>query len=164
MGIQEKIAAFLAQGPFAVVGASGDRSKYGNKVLRAYQQRGMRLLPVNPNQTEIEGLACYPDLASLPEPVHGVSIVTPPAITEKVVEEAAAAGIKYVWMQPGAESPTAIARAEELGLEFIAGGPCVLVTLRYRERAGREAGRLRCRCAGSLPPLACGTGLRRFRL
>lgn len=133
MNDSEKIDRFLAHGPYAVVGASADRSKYGNKVLRVYQQRGLTVYPVNPKEREIEGLRCYPDLASLPEPVHGVSIITPPAVTEKVVQQAAAAGIGHVWMQPGAESAEALRRADELGLETIAGGPCLLVVLRYRE-------------------------------
>lgn len=131
--VDARISAFLNGTTFAVVGASNDRSKYGNKVLRVYQQNGLTVYPVNPRVEEIEGLACYPDLASLPEPVHGVSIVTPPAVTEKVVEQAHAAGIRYLWMQPGAESDRAIERGKELGLEVIAGGPCVLVKLRYRE-------------------------------
>jgi len=127
------IQEFLQHGPFAVVGASNDREKYGNKVLRVYQQRGLKAYPINPKETAVEGLTCYPDLKSLPEPVERVSIITPPAVTERVVEDAAAAGVKYVWMQPGAESPAAIRRATELGLKVIAGGPCVLVVLRYRE-------------------------------
>ncbi len=131
--VDARISAFLNGTTFAVVGASNDRSKYGNKVLRVYQQNGLTVYPVNPRVEEIEGLTCYPDLASLPEPVHGVSIVTPPAVTEKVVEQAHAAGIRYLWMQPGAESDRAIERGKELGLEVIAGGPCVLVKLRYRE-------------------------------
>jgi len=130
---QEKIDAFLAQGPHAVAGASSNRAKYGNKVLRAYMQHGMRVFPLNPNEAEVEGLQSYADVASLPEPVQGISIVTPPAVTEKIVEQAAEAGIRYLWMQPGAESPAAVRRANELGLVTIAGGPCLLVTLRYRE-------------------------------
>ena len=59
--------------------------------------------------------------------------MTPPAVTEKIVEQAHAAGIHHLWMQPGAESDRAIERAEELGLVVIAGGPCILVKLRYRE-------------------------------
>ncbi len=125
--------AFLSGSSFAVVGASADRSKYGNKVLRAYLQAGRRVFPVNPKLDEIEGQTCYPDLASLPEPVHGVSIVTPPAVTEAIVEQAAAAGITNIWMQPGAESDKAIARAGELGLELIHSGPCVLVAQDFRE-------------------------------
>ncbi len=133
METREKIDAFLAGDAFAVVGASRDRSKYGNKVLRAYMQRGKKVFPVNPEAEEVEGLTAYADLASLPAPVHGVSVVTPPEVTERIVEEAAAAGVGHVWMQPGAESPAALRRAEELGMGAIGGGPCALVTLGYRE-------------------------------
>jgi predicted CoA-binding protein len=133
MDEQERIQKFLAGETFAVVGASTDRAKYGNKVLRAYLQNGRRVFAVNPKETVIENVPCCPDLASLPEPVHGISIVVPPAVTERVVEEAAQAGISNVWMQPGAESPAAVRRAEHLGLNLIAGGPCILVTLRYHE-------------------------------
>lgn len=131
--VDARISAFLNGTTFAVVGASNDRSKYGNKVLRVYQQNGLTVYPVNPRVEEIEGLTCYPDLASLPEAVHGVSILTPPAVTEDIVEQAHAAGVPYLWMQPGAESDRAIERAGELGLNVIAGGPCILVKLRYRE-------------------------------
>lgn len=133
MNQQDRIRTFLDGKCFAVVGASSNREKYGNKVLRAYLQKNRKVFPVNPNEAEVEGLKSYPNLASLPEPVDGVSIITRPEITEKIVEEAAAAGIRNVWMQPGAESAQALRRAEELGLNAIGGGPCVLVTLGYRE-------------------------------
>lgn len=126
--------AFLGGGPFAVVGASTNREKYGNKVLRVYQQNGREVYPVNPRAEEIEGLAAYPDLASLPEVPHGVSIITPPAITEQVVEQAVGLGVKHLWMQPGAESPRAVAYARENGVNVVANGPCVLVVLGYHER------------------------------
>lgn len=132
--LNAKISEFLAGEVYAVVGASSDRSKYGNKVLRSYLQNGRRAIPVNPREGKVEGIAAVPDLASLPEPVHGVSIITPPEITERIVEEAASAGVKRLWMQPGAESAEAVRRAEELGLSVIAGGPCLLVSLGYRER------------------------------
>jgi predicted CoA-binding protein len=132
--LQSKIEDFLAGSVYAVVGASNDRWKYGNKVLRCYVQNGRRAIPVNPSAKVVEGIEAVPDLASLPEPVHGASIITPPEVTERVVEEAARAGVKRLWMQPGAESERAIERAEELGLSVIAGGPCVLVVLGYRER------------------------------
>ena len=130
----EAIVDFLAGTTYAVVGASNERWKYGNKVLRCYLQNGRKAIPVNPNATIVEGIAAVPDLASLPEPVHGASIITQPEITEEIVEEAAKAGITRLWMQPGAESDRAIERAEELGLSVIAGGPCVLVALGFRER------------------------------
>ena len=131
--IQDLIQSFLASGPFAVVGASTDRSKYGNKVLRCYQQHGREVFPINPKAPEVEGLKAYPSLASLPVPVGAISVITPPAATEQVVREAAAAGVKHVWMQPGAESEAAIEAARALGLSVIAGGPCLLVVLGYRE-------------------------------
>jgi predicted CoA-binding protein len=131
--IQENIRSFLAEGPFAVVGASTDRDKYGNKVLRCYQQHGKEVFPINPKEAEVEGLKAFPGLAALPVKPRGISIITPPPVTLKVVEEAAALGINQVWMQPGAESAEAIARADELGLNVIAGGPCLLVVLGYHE-------------------------------
>lgn len=133
MTVQERIADFLAEGPWAVAGASTSRDKYGNKVLRAYLQRGMEVFAINPRAETIEGVASYPDVASLPDNVRGLSIVTPPAITERIVEDAAARGIRHLWMQPGAESDAALARAAELGLSVIAGGPCLLVKLGFRE-------------------------------
>ena len=133
MSEQEQIKQFLAGRRFVVVGASKDRAKYGNKVLRAYLQNNRDAVPVNPGADEVEGLKAYRDLASVPEDVDGVSIITPPAVTEKVVEQALERGIKNIWMQPGAESQAAIEAAKEAGANVIAGGPCLLVALRYRE-------------------------------
>ena len=136
MEISARISAFLAGGPHAVVGASRDRAKYGNKVLRCYMQHQRSVYPVNPPATEVEGLPAYADLGALPEAVHGISIITPPQITEAIVEEAAAAGIEHLWMQPGAESPRAVERAAALGLSLIADGSCILVVLGYSEQNG----------------------------
>ena len=133
MDVQAEIQEFLAGSSFAVAGASTNREKYGNKVLRCYLQNDLVAWPVHPSEEEIEGVACSPDLASLPEDVHGLSIITPPAVTESLVEQAAEAGIKRLWMQPGAESPKAVERALELGLHVIAGGPCLLVALNFRD-------------------------------
>lgn len=133
MTLHEKIDQFLAGAPHAVVGASRSRSKYGNKVLRAYLQNHLPVFPVNPRASEVEGLESYPDLASLPQPVHGISIITPPEITEEIVDEAARLGIGNVWLQPGAESDEALERAGGAGMNVIAGGPCLLVALGYRE-------------------------------
>lgn len=129
----ERIQAFLASGPFAVVGASTDRSKYGNKVLRCYLQHGKEVYPINPRAPEVEGVKAYPSLAALPRPVPAISVITPPAATEQVVREAHAAGVRHVWMQPGAESAEAVRAAEALGMDVIAGGPCLLVVMGYHE-------------------------------
>ena len=129
----DRIDRFLEGAPHAVVGASRLRHKYGNKVLRAYLQNERPVIPVHPAVDTIEGLRAYPDLQSLPEPVHGISIITPPAVTERVVEQAGLLGIEHIWMQPGAESALAVQRATQLGMNVIAGGPCLLVVLRYKE-------------------------------
>jgi predicted CoA-binding protein len=136
MNESDRIQTFLAGRRFAVVGASSSREKYGNKVLRAYLQDGRDAVPVNPAGGEIEGLTAATSLAAVPGEIDGVSIITPPPVTEKVVDQAIERGIKHIWMQPGAESANAIERAEQSGASVIAGGPCILVTLRYRESNG----------------------------
>lgn len=128
-----RIEQFLSGRVFAVAGASTDRAKYGNKVLRCYQQAGRTVYGIHPRESSIEGAPSFAKLSDLPQKIDGLSIVTPPAVTEKLVEEAAAAGVKRVWMQPGAESPAAVQRAEALGLEVIWGGPCILVVAGYHE-------------------------------
>ncbi len=128
---QERIDRFLGGGPFAVVGASTNREKFGNMILRCYMEDDREVYPINPRAKEIEGLECFPDLASLPKKPHGISVITPSKITEAVVEEAAKAGIENIWMQPGAESERAVSRAEELGMNVIAGGPCLLVVMGF---------------------------------
>jgi predicted CoA-binding protein len=133
MDLDQRIKAFLDGSPHAVVGASTNREKYGNKVLRVYQQNDRPVFPVNPRADEVEGLKAYPDLKSLPEKPHGISVITPPDITKSIVEEAAALGIKHVWMQPGAEFENAEQRGEELGVNIIAGDACALVVMGYHE-------------------------------
>lgn len=127
------IEDFIAGRVFAVAGASTHREKYGNKVLRCYLQHGRKAYPVNPHASTVEGLQAYPDLRSLPEAVHGVSIITPPVVTQRVVEDAIAMGIRHVWMQPGAESPAAVRRAREAGINVIGGEACLLVILGFHE-------------------------------
>jgi predicted CoA-binding protein len=133
MSSQGNIKTFLAGKRFAVVGASQDREKYGNKVLRVYKQNDIEVVPVNPTADAVEELAAYPDLPSVPGSVDGVSIVTPPRVTEQVVKQAIALGINNIWMQPGAESAAAIDLAKHAGANVIAGGPCILVALHYHD-------------------------------
>jgi len=134
MDQQSNIKDFLAGAPHAVIGASRDSSKIGNRVFQVYLQTNRPAYPVNPSAAQIEGHRAYPDLASLPEPVYGISVITPPHISESIVEQAGKLGIKQIWFQPGAESPNAVARSKELGMNVISGGPCILVTLGYRDR------------------------------
>jgi predicted CoA-binding protein len=133
MTIAERIEAFLDARAFGVVGASAKPYKYGNKVLRCYQQHHRTVVPVNPHAKVIEGLACVSSVNDLPGQVSSISIITPPRVTEQVVREAAAKGIRNIWMQPGAESAQAIETCEQAGVNVIADGSCLLVVLGYRE-------------------------------
>ena len=130
----DPIERFLTSPAYGVVGASPRRHKYGNKVLRCYQQNGRRVIPVNPREQEVEGVACVASVLDLPDEVQSISVITPPPVTERVVDEAIRKGIKHVWMQPGAESDQAVAACQAAGINVIADGSCVLVVLGYRER------------------------------
>lgn len=126
----EMIARFLESQEFAVVGASTNRTKFGNQVLRHYLKHGKTVYPIHPKEPEIEGLQCYPSLRTAPRTIEAVSIITPPSITEMIVQEAIELGIRKLWMQPGAESPKAIAMANDAEIDCIAGEACVLIELR----------------------------------
>lgn len=131
--VPELIEDFLSEGPWAVVGASNDREKYGNKVLRAYIQSGRASWPVNPGSDKVEGFTAYPDLDSLPSVPRGISIITPPKVTEKIVADAVRLGVQFVWMQPGAESAAAMAIAAKGGIHAIGDGSCLLVVVGFKE-------------------------------
>jgi uncharacterized protein len=131
MNIDQQIDLFLASTIFGVVGASASRDKYGNKVLRCYQQNGKTVIPVNPNEKEIEGIACVATIAELPAEVKSLSIITPPAVTAQLVPQAIEKGITSIWMQPGAEHSDAVALCRERGINIIADGSCLLIVLGY---------------------------------
>lgn len=133
MTVQQQISQFLASPAFAVIGASADRQKYGNKVLRCYQQHGKRVVPVNPNETTIEGIPCVAVISDLPPDVVSISMITPPVVTARLVPLAIDRGIKNIWMQPGAEHPEAVALCRERGVNVIADGSCVLVVMGYSD-------------------------------
>lgn len=133
MTIPERIEVFLGAEAFGVVGASAQPHKYGNKVLRCYQQNQRTVVPVNPMEKEIEGLACVTSVTDLPDHVGSISIITPPQVTEQVIAQAIARGIRNIWMQPGAESAQAVAACGIAGINVIADGSCLLVVLGYRE-------------------------------
>jgi predicted CoA-binding protein len=130
----DPIDRFLESKAYGVVGASTRRHKYGNKVLRCYQQAGRRAIPVNPREPEIEGVPCVASVLTLPGDVKSISVITPPAVTERVVQDAIRRGIENVWMQPGAESEASVEACRQAGINVIADGSCVLVVLGYRER------------------------------
>lgn len=127
MADRDVLDEFLRGQRWAVVGASGDRTKFGNITFRELQRRGKQVYPVNRKSAQIEGETCYPSLSALPEPVERVLIVVPPKESEAVVKEAAEAGIDRVWFQPGAESMAALAYCEAHGMVAVS-GHCILRT------------------------------------
>ncbi len=104
----------------AVLGASADRRKYGNKSVRAHVLQEYEVFPVNPTEREIEGLKAYPNLASVPvAQLDRITVYLPPQIGIGLLEQMAAKRPKEVWFNPGSESPALLARAETLGLPVI---------------------------------------------
>lgn len=135
--VDQQIEEFLAAPAFGVVGASEDPEKYGHMCFACLINHGRTAYPINPRAKTVLGFTAYPTISTLPEKVLSISIITPPAVTNKVVDEAIAAGVKNVWMQPGAESPSAIERAEQAGLNVIHSGPCLLVVIARMPRKAR---------------------------
>lgn len=124
--MQSEIKQFFESDAYAVVGASKNRTKFGNKVLRCYIEKNFVVYPVNPVESQIEGLNCFRCIKDLPHTVTSISVITQPKVTEEIVERAYLKGIKNIWMQPGAESKTAIQKCKDYGINVIAGGPCIL--------------------------------------
>lgn len=116
---EDLISDFVNRRTWAVVGASQDRSKFGNRIFRSLRDAGYTVFPVNPKGGMLEGVEVYPSLAALPEPPEVVDLVVPPTVTERVVEEAHSLGLTRIWMQPGAESEAAIAYCNEHDIEVV---------------------------------------------
>ena len=111
----------------AILGASTNREKFGNKAVRAHVDQGFEVYPVNPRATEVEGLKCYASIADVPGPIDRVSIYLPPAIVIDELDAIASRNPKEVWLNPGAESEAVIAKATELGLNVVVA--CSIVNL-----------------------------------
>ena len=121
MTSKSAIDDFVSQRTFAIVGVSRSGKKFGNNTFRELTSHGYKLYPIHPEAETLEGVPAYKDFASLPEKVNGVIVIVPPAQTEKVVQDAAAAGIKRIWMQQGAQSDSAIRFCRENGITEIHG-------------------------------------------
>jgi len=103
----------------AIIGASSDRQKFGNKAVRAFRQQGYQVYPVNPKEAEIEGLPTYKSIADVPVRPEMVSVYVPPPVLVKLLPEIAKKGCDELWLNPGTESDEVLAEAERLGLNAI---------------------------------------------
>jgi predicted CoA-binding protein len=122
------IAAFLAEKRVAVAGLSRGGKAFSNSAFAEMKKRGYELFPVNPSADSIEGQKCYPSLSALSGKAKAAIVFTNPSVTESVVKDAAAAGIKRLWIQQGAESEAAIKAAEAAGISLVA-GQCIFMHL-----------------------------------
>lgn len=102
----------------AIIGASKDRAKYGNKAVRAYFDAGWNVFPINPKEKQVETLACYSSLASAPS-ADRVTLYVPPAVAVGLLKEIKAAGYQEVFVNPGVESDVLFSEAEKLGLKLV---------------------------------------------
>lgn len=125
----DSAAKFLRASSFAVAGASRNQAKYGSKVFAALVSSGRVVYPINPSAGKIGGSTAYPNLAAIPSVPEALSIVTPPAVTRVIIEEAVSLGVQHIWMQPGAEHEEASSLARQSGINVIDDGSCILVLL-----------------------------------
>ena len=100
----------------AIIGASSNRQKFGNRAVRAFVREGYTVIPINPNEPEVEGLKTYASVLDVPGPIDMASLYVPPDIGERVIDEIARKQIPEVWLNPGAESDGLIARARSLSI------------------------------------------------
>jgi hypothetical protein len=103
----------------AVIGASSDPGKFGNRALRAFRRQGYTVIPINPNEATVDGLKTYPSVLDVPEPIDMATFYVPPEVGEKVILEVAKKRIPEVWLNPGAESDELIRMARSLQIEPI---------------------------------------------
>ena len=103
----------------AIIGASSDRQKFGNKAVRAFRQKGYTVYPVNPKEAEIEGLPAFKSIREVPVRPQMISVYLSPPVLLKVLPDIAARGCDEFWLNPGTESDEVLAEAQRLGLNVI---------------------------------------------
>jgi len=110
---------FLSQKRFAVVGSFRDETKYAFKIMKDLLAKGYEVYPVNPNMSRVDGRVCYKSISDIPVDIDVADIVTPPSVTEKILEKCLQKGIRRVWLQPGAESEKAIKFCKENNIKVL---------------------------------------------
>ena len=118
----------------AVIGASNDRTRYGNMAVRAFRRAGYQVYPVNPTEPEIEGLKAYPSVKDIPAQLDTVTIYVRPAVLVKLLPEIAEKGCNDLWLNPGTVSDTVLAEVKRLNLHALQG--CSILAIGQSPYAG----------------------------
>ena len=103
----------------AVIGASSNRQKFGNKALRAFERQGYTVIPINPNEPEVEGHRTYPTVLDYPDRIDMATVYVPPSAGVRVMDDLKQKGIGEVWLNPGADGAAVVERARQLGLNVV---------------------------------------------
>ncbi len=112
----------------AILGASSDRRKFGNRAVRGYLRQGYTVYPIHPTEKQIEGLPAYPSIRYVPvEAIDRVSVYLPPNVGLKVLPELTSKKIGEVFFNPGADAPEVLEQARALGLNVVVG--CSLIAV-----------------------------------
>lgn len=117
----------------AIIGASNNRNKFGNKAVRAYLQKGYKVHPVHPLLETVEGIKAYKSVLDVPEDIDIASFYVPPSVGLKVIEEIAKKGIKEIYLNPGAESEELVKKAKNLGINVIQACSILAIGMRPTE-------------------------------
>ncbi len=129
--MKDQAEQFLAAQTFAVAGASNNHEKYGYKVFRALRDSNRNAVPIHPLAPIVDDVKGFAHIQDIPHKIESLSIITPPEVTQRIVDEAIAAGVANIWMQPGAEHNEASEKARAAGINVIDDGSCILVALSY---------------------------------
>jgi predicted CoA-binding protein len=124
--MNQEIKDFVANKRVAVVGVSRHEKKFGSAIYTELKGRGYQVFAVNPAVQEVLGDKCYPNLSALKGQVDGAVICITPKAVEPVLREAAAIGLKNVWLQWGADTPDTVKLGRDLGLNLVS-GKCILM-------------------------------------
>jgi predicted CoA-binding protein len=103
----------------AVIGASSDRSKFGNKALRAFQAEGHTVIPINPHERAVEGIPAYRSVLDVPGPIDMATVYVQPEVGTRLLAEFEQKAIPEIWINPGAESDELVAEARRRKLNII---------------------------------------------
>jgi predicted CoA-binding protein len=103
----------------AVIGASSNRDKFGNKALRAFEKKGYTVIPINPTETDVEGHHAYKSVLDVPGTIDLATVYVPGAVGLRVMDDLAKKGIPEVWLNPGADDRAVVDKARALGLNAV---------------------------------------------